>query len=206
MSLQTWHDQDGNLKPFKWEPKKIRAAALLAEGKSRPAVAGEVGVSVDVLKYWTRHPDFGLRIQKILDDYAREVASLAIASRAHRLEVLNDLESRLLDVVESRASGPADPHTGMETGTVVKKERVTQTRTGGTIVETEYQVDTGTISEIRALHKQAAQELGQWSEKQEVELSGGIERVYVLEDDEGNELVTFDIEDDVAALREAGEG
>lgn len=203
MSLQTWHDSEGNLKPFKWEPKKIKAAALIAEGKSHPKIARELDISIDVIKYWTRHPDFALRVKKLLDDYAQEVAMITIANRVHRVQVLNDLEERLLAVVESRAEGPADPHTGMETGMVLRREKVTQTRTGGSITETEYEVDTGLSSEIRALHKQAAQETGQWSEKSEIELSGGIERTYILEDDEGNVLVEFDVELEIKKLDSA---
>lgn len=198
----TWHNEDGSLKEFKWDAKRTKAAAMVAESLPHTKIGPAVGVEPHVVSWWRKHPDFSRRVKKIIDDAAEESATIAIANRVNRVRVLDDLHSRYLQVVEERAQNfSGDLEAGMSSGLVVKKERVTVGR-AGTVTETEYQVDNPTTSAILALHKQAAQETGQWSERSEVSVTGGLDRTYIIEDIQGVVIEAFDIEAEVAGLED----
>ena len=202
----SWHNDDGSLKPFKWDAKKTRAAAMVAESIPHTKIGEALGVQPHVISWWRKHPDFSRRVKKIIDDAAEESATIAIAiaNRVHRVRVLDELNNAHLQVFEERKANPTgDAEPGMSSGLVVKKERVTTNR-NGTTIETEYQIDSALSAEIRALHKQAAQETGQWSEKSEVSVTGGLDRTYIIEDVQGVIIEAFDIEPEVRALN-AGE-
>lgn len=196
----TWHGVDGNLIPFKWDAKRHKAATLLAEGNTAAKVAAAIGVDIRVIAYWRRHPDFSRQVKRIIDDAAIEATTIGIANIVSRVRAYDDLFQRYQKVLEERAENPdGDGAPGMTSGIMVKKERTITTRSS-TTTEIEYQVDNATSAEMRALLKQAAQETGQWSEKSQVELSGGVERSYVVEDLAGGVIRVFDIEEELREI------
>jgi phage terminase small subunit len=97
-----------------------------------------------------------------------EARAGAIAQVEYRLSVLDDLERRYRDLIAARSGDLADEAPGGETGLLVR-----QYKAAGEELRAEYKADTAVTGEIRDLHKQAAHELGQWTEK--LDLSGGIE-------------------------------
>lgn len=171
--------------PFVWNAKRERAAILVAEDEIPDhAIAKEVGVTKKTLENWKLHPDFQAHVGGHVGQIQAGMLKLAIAKKHKRLEVLDDLYRRALDVVELRAMQYAPVDGTQEaagaaarrifgngnvpeaiTGLLVKKE--TPTNTGRVAVE--WNVDTGLMKEIRALQEQASKELGQWVERSEVE-------------------------------------
>jgi len=120
-----------------------------------------------------------LGIREAIDAHLAEVKTRGIAVLEYRVQVLDDLERGYLQVIAERAAAMEGEVAGGGTGLLVRQEKQLGTGDRATII-TEYQADTGITSEIRALHKQAAQELGQWSEKRDINLDGGLRREYVV--------------------------
>lgn len=195
--------------PFSWSAARIEAAILLAADRlSDEEIASKVGVTRRGMAKWKCVPEFQARIQQHRDEFEESVAKLDIASRRRRVGGLDRLHSALFQVIDARSVEYAEEAPGAETGLLVKQLKVIGAGENQQVIE-EWVVDTGTINEIRALQKQAAQELGQWSEKASVTHSGGIRReiVVVTDADTGpidvtNEASFADIEADLAQLRD----
>jgi Terminase small subunit len=123
-------------------------------------------------------------IQSAIQAWRDEAKQAAITEVSYRINRLDDLESRLWDVVADRSAAYANSDViGGDSGLVVRTYKVVGGGENAQMVE-EYQVDTGLIREIRALHEQAAKETGQWLEKHEH--SGSITREFVLVPDPGS--------------------
>ena len=132
-------------------------------------------------------------IAAAIAEHKAAIRAAGIANKQHRVDVLNDLAGRLLRTIAARAADASmkDIPGGAE-GVVVRSYKAVTVYTptgplGGdtlhperdeepetlypakqTVLLAEYTVDTGTLAELRATLKQAAQEVGQWSEKSEV--------------------------------------
>lgn len=177
--------------------KKHQAAILFAEGlHSERQIARELNVARSTLQEWKDHPDF-IEVQA---EYEREVRTealhLAIANKTERIRVLDMLHRKTIEAIEARASafqsdddpishaarvfGDAPPPEAA-TGLFAAKRSISAT---GKPV-TDWVFDASLVKEIRELEKQAAQELGQWSEKSEVTTDGGmrIEIVGIADED-----------------------
>jgi hypothetical protein len=124
---------------------------------------------------WSRFLGWQARLSTIAQNeaaavIARESAARAalqaegIRSRHNRLVALNDRAERMFRVIAER--GDADEFKdvpGGTTGLMVRSWKVA----GGTAY-VEFAVDTGLLAELRAHEKQAAQELGEWTERNEI--------------------------------------
>ena len=105
-------------------------------------------------------------VQARIDEWRAEVKKRAIANVEYRVAKLDDLEKRYWDLIEARAADLPDDIAGGDTGLLVRTEKVIGTGNSAQHI-TEYKADVAVTKEIRELHKQAAQELGQWVEKNE---------------------------------------
>jgi hypothetical protein len=104
-------------------------------------------------------------IQAAVQAWRDEVKRSAIADVDYRVAVLNELETKLHDVITARAAEYTGTSVvGGETGLVVRRYKMVGSGESAQLVE-EYEVDTATIKELRAVHEQAAKELGQWESK-----------------------------------------
>ena len=147
--------------------KKERAAVLIAEDDlTDEAIADAVGVTRRTLGNWKNDPDFMAVVKENVDRIQATMLRLAIARKHKRLAVLDDLHTKALQVIDERTVVSGNGAPGESTGLVVRQIKSVGSGRDAELVE-EYVVDVGLIREIRALHKQAAQELGQWSEKLE---------------------------------------
>lgn len=88
-----------------------------------------------------------------------------IRNRQNRLAALNDRAERMKQVIRERAE--ADEFAKVAGGTSGVLVRQWKIGRDGTAYE-EFAVDTGLLAEMRAHEKQAAQELGEWTEKSEI--------------------------------------
>lgn len=178
--------------------KRERAAVLLAEDElSDEAIASVVGVTRKTLHNWKQLPEFTALVGDNVGQIQAGMLKLAIAKKHKRLAVLDDLHAKALQVIEQRGFRYAtelaeaesaamatrrlfgtDTPTEAMTGLLVKQE----TANNSGVKTVNWAVDTGLMKEIRALHEQAAKELGQWEETVNVN-HGGTVRTIVLEGD-----------------------
>ena len=157
--------------PFRWTQKTNLAAKLCADDRQTDdQIALTVGVTRMTLHRWREHPDFTERVNSLIAAYAEAIKGKGIAELQNRVAAYNDRWDRMRAVIEARAIELATIPGG-STGLLVHTYKMA----GGKepIVMDEYSVDTGLLAEMRATEKQAAQELGQWTEKQEVTGKGG---------------------------------
>jgi hypothetical protein len=193
-----------NFRSFAWSGRSDRAALLVAEDlRTDAAIAAEAGISDRQLRTWKAHPDFAARVDQVRAELRAAVLAEGIASRQNRVDALNERWRRMQRVIDARAIEHADVPGG-DTGLLVRQIKLVKiysTTSSPDDVDdpddtdvlisakmnaqvAEYAVDTGLLKELREHEKQAAQELGQWTEKQE--LSGSLLiREYVGVDLEG---------------------
>lgn len=168
---------------FRWSANRYRAALLLAEDDlSHEAIAEAAGITSRTLRTWKQNSEFAAQVGDYVGQLQAAMLRYRIAKKRHRLKVLNDLHEKLLTVLEERAEEYAGKAPGGATGTVVMQLKQIGTGPFAQTVE-EYAVDIATIKQIMALEQQAAQELGQWQDRVQVEgLTTVVEIVGVPED------------------------
>lgn len=162
--------------------KKQRAAILLAEDElSDEKIAETVGVSRRTLATWKLDPDFAAEVGGYAGKIIADALRLPIAKKHKRIAELNDLNERYHRIIAARAERHAaalaeSPEAAMRavfgdvtpaeaaTGMLVAQPKIAAN--GKTV--TEWAFDKSLDSAIKETHKQAATELGQWTEKSEV--------------------------------------
>jgi AcrR family transcriptional regulator len=154
---------------FAWSGSAEEACNLLAQGNlTHQEIADRVGISRTTLWAWRKNADFKARLDAVIEEIRAEVRRIGIADVIRRVSHLNDMSNRMRRVIEARADDPTMQGVpGGPTGLVVRTQKMIGTGEAATLVE-EYAVDTGLLKELREHHKQAAQELGQWAERQQV--------------------------------------
>jgi len=179
-------------KPFAWNVRRAQAALLLAQKRQTDEeIALEVGLKDRTqLWRWRQHPDFAARVAAHEAELLAALKAEGIANRQNRIDGYNDRYRRLEEVIADRAADPtmaAVP--GGKTGLLAREVKFVVVYEAKRPEGAEpaaptalfpakykepvevYTVDTGTLKELRAVAQQAAQDLGQWTEKRE--LSGG---------------------------------
>lgn len=156
-----------NVPEFNWTEVRARAAVFVAEDRlSDEQIADQVGVNRRQLTRWRAHPTFAARVAELVKQMDDAAARRGIARRMNRVRVLDDRWNRMQAVIAARAEEHA-AIPGGSTGLLVRQVKQIGVGVGAREV-TEYEVDTGLLRELREHEKQAAQELGQWSDKHEL--------------------------------------
>jgi hypothetical protein len=142
---------------------------LVANGKfTTVEIAAELKMSPNTLKQWKKRRDFEVRVERHRQIWRDRVMLTGIADQARRIEALNDRWSRMKTVIEARAADPTMKDVpGGTTGLLVAETK--QVPGTGEIVD-EFSVDTALLRELRAHEEQAAKELGQWTDKHDVNI------------------------------------
>ncbi len=142
--------------------KRDKAALLVAEDRySDEKIAADIGIGRRTLARWKKDEAFSARVREIAADYSQRVFKQGLARRERRLAVLNDLHDKMLQVIAERADSPDLANLpGGKTGLVTKTLKGIGKGDDFQVVE-QYEVDTATVREIRALQEQVATELGQ---------------------------------------------
>lgn len=155
---------------FRWTPEKETAAHDLAMAELTDAkIAEKAGVVRETIWAWKQSPEFTDRIDEHLSVIREKVRAQGIAILELRVRRLNDHWRRMQQVVEDRAADPDMANApGGSTGLLVRKFKMIGSGDSATMVE-EYEFDAALLKELREHEKQAAQELGQWTEKTSVE-------------------------------------
>lgn len=164
-------------------PKQDQAARLVAEDR-RPdrEIAAQCGVAERTLERWKKLPAFMARVAEHREAWRDEELQKGIADRVERIRGYEDRRARLYRVMQARAEQHADVPGG-DTGLLIRQVKLVKVYDAeagdepGTDVlysakksveVEEYAIDTGLLKELRDLERQAAQDLGQWTEKKEL--------------------------------------
>ena len=152
---------------FDWSKSAVDAAELLADGRhSQEEVAERVGVSRSTVRRWLKDPDFAAKVDEHVEEYAKEVRRKWIASQMRRVAAQHDRWMRMQRVIEARADDPdMEKVPGGTTGLITRDWKTVGSGESAQIMPV-YSVDTGLLRELREHEKLAAQELGQWEERQ----------------------------------------
>jgi hypothetical protein len=181
----TKHDEDGPLSPvaigpapraFVWSEPRLRAAFLLAEDElSDEQIADEVGVARNTLATWKRHPAFRVKLLEFVQAVETEIVHIGITRKRNRIARLQKMVDRLEALIEARALDDSYGAPGQSTGLVITKPVMSAK---GDAIEYEHKFDAAIVREYRATLEMVAKELGQLSEKVELQQES-IVRTYV---------------------------
>jgi hypothetical protein len=173
-------------------PKASQAFAdylAMGEGRSLEKLAAQYQGDPKVpptrryktLRKWSALLHWQNRLIEIAEQQRQAIIARGIIEKQNRLDAYNDLFNRSYQVIKARADDISMQGAGSDTGLLVRTYKATKLE-----VYEEYAVDTALIREMRELAKQTAQEMGQWTEKQEVtgKDGGPIRLVRELSDDD----------------------
>lgn len=147
--------------------KQATAAAYVAADElSNEEIAEAVGIGTRTLYRWKEQDVFKAAVNEHVEAIQSAMLRHDIAKRHKRLGTLNRLHEKMLAVIDDRAKKYADAPGG-ETGLIVEDVKAVGNGRDAQIVEV-YAFDAALVREIRAVHEQAAKELGQWTEKSEI--------------------------------------
>ena len=154
------------------------AAVMVAEGrKSYFAIAAKCEVSRQTICNWVKAPEFAAEVERIREEFRKEVAGYSITQRADRIARLQSRWMGIQQVIEERAEQELD-FPGKSSGLVVHDVKSIGHGPNAEVVDV-FRFDAALIKEERELAKQAAIEVGDWEEK--VKHSGTVD---TLSDDE----------------------
>ena len=154
---------------FQWTEQKEKAATLLAQDDLTDVeIAERVAVSPRALYQWKARSEFRERVTSNVEALRQAALSVGIADKARRMRRLDRDWRRLQRVMDERAESlEMQDAPGGQTGTLVRQIRGIGRGEDFQLVE-EFAVDTGLLAELRQIEKQAAQEMGQWVDRQEL--------------------------------------
>ena len=146
---------------FAWDDVRTSAAQRVAEGKlSEDDIANELKISRATLKRWKSHPGFQARVAEIVAETAAALKKQGIRVKETRLAKLNRMVQRIESVILGRAEDmPEAP--GGKSGLLARDYK------GKDADQPVYRFDAPMVKEYRELLKQAAIEVGEWTEKRE---------------------------------------
>lgn len=166
----------GKRRKLRQSETKIRrkAAQLIADDRlTDQEIADQLGVGRATLARWKLEPLFQRRVQEFTEAYATRILNHGIARKERRIEVLNVLHEKMLQVIDERATDKEVAHVaGGTTGLIVKNIKGIGKGEDFQVVEV-FEVDTGVLRELRAVQDQVADEVGNRIKKHEVAGPGG---------------------------------
>jgi hypothetical protein len=150
--------------------KREEAAALLVAQDALPdvAIAARCKIGKATLERWKQRPAFQARVAEHRALWREQLRAQGLLEQQNRLAALNDRWTRLQQVITERAASPEMQSVpGGTTGLLVRQVKSIGFGENNQLVE-EFAVDTPLLKELREHEKQAAQELGEWTEKREL--------------------------------------
>jgi hypothetical protein len=153
---------------LEWNEHLERAALLVAQDSlSDEKIADELGISRKTLHNWKTDAAFVERVNQIVAEIQEKIVARGIAEKQNRIDALNRRHKLMEEVIGARAKNLSSVPGGGKTGLLVRQVKGIGKGEQFQVIE-EYAVDTGLLKEMREHEKQAAIEVGQWSEKHEL--------------------------------------
>jgi len=141
-----------------WDEQKLEALDLIAEGCTpHELIAQKLGIGRKTLWVWREQPAFQSRLQAILHEAAQSLATTRVAHKVLRVKDMQERIEALQYIVSERAKHYGGMHPGADTGYVAPVATASGRQA--------WAVDTGLMTELRALEQAVAKELGQLVEK-----------------------------------------
>ena len=177
---------------FPWSKRREKGALLVAlDDKSDEEIATELKVKRLTIERWKTRTGFMAKVEEHRAGWREEFKDMGIADRRNRVEFANERHRLLQQVIKERAADPLLVGVpGGSTGLIVPEPmlvKVYETREDDDTtlraipklseMAYKYSLDTGLLKEMRELEKQIAQDLGQWTEKIQVEFEKAREEV-----------------------------
>lgn len=166
---------------FQWTSQRRRAVEFVADDRlTDEGIAREIGIARVTLVRWKRHPEFLAAVNAHVERLAAAIEAEGIANRQNRIDAYNRRWECLERIRAERAASPEmESIPGGATGFIVKRLKKVnvvskpdpENEGAPVMVREEYweaAVDVALLKEWRELEKQAAQDMGQWTEKREV--------------------------------------
>lgn len=154
-----------------WNPKRVEAAQLVAEDQlSDEKIAQQLSIARATLARWKTEEVFKDRVTEIINARAEALKKKGIRLRENRLAKLNSVVEKIEQVFAERAArATLSPEVDDEQCPQI----VGELKTGVVLIQhkrfgTEYAIDAPALREYREYLKQAAIEVGEWTEKQEI--------------------------------------
>lgn len=161
-----------NVPEFEWTEQRVEAAALVAQDAlTDEEIASNLGIDRRTLTRWKGEAEFRQRVGEIVKETHERIVARGIAEKQNRIDALNRRWKLMDDVIRQRAENLTDVAGGGNTGLLVRQVKGAGSGEAFRLIE-EYAVDTGLLKELREHEKQAAQELGQWTEKSDLTSNG----------------------------------
>jgi len=177
---------------WEWTASKETAALLLAEDSlSIPQIAKQLHLSEKTIDRWKQHPDFKSRIEANVAAFRTRFLEYGLARKENRIAALTDLFRRQQLILQERgASLEMQSVPGGKSGLMCVTWRQLGQGEEAQLIP-EYAADTGLSREIRGTLDQVSVELGQKSEKHELEVKKTYDagRLGELTDDELGTLI-----------------
>lgn len=146
---------------FPWDELRSKAAQQVAEGQlTEHQIAEGLGLARATIERWKSHPGFQARVAEIVAETATALKKQGIRVKETRLAKLNRMVQRIESVILGRAEDmPEAP--GGKSGLLARDYK------GKDADQPVYRFDAPMVKEYRELLKQAAIEVGEWTEKRE---------------------------------------
>lgn len=124
------------------------------------------------LKNWAVAFGWQARLAEIAEVERQAIVAKGIAEKQNRIDAYNDRWRRMQQVIAERAEDiELQDVAGGKTGLIVHNVKGVGKGEDFQLIDL-YEVDTGLLKELREHEKQAAQELGQWTEKKDLTTNG----------------------------------
>ena len=117
---------------------------------------------------WSRAHAWQQRLADIAEAERQAIVTQGIADKVERVRGYNERRELMCQVIAERGADPGmQDVAGGRTGLIVHNVKGVGKGEDFQLIDL-YEVDTGLLKELREHEKQAAQELGQWTEKREL--------------------------------------
>lgn len=173
---------------WKWTKQREQAAKLAAEDTlTNDQIAATIGITRQGIDRWRAAPEFQARVASIVAAYADAIKDEGIANVKNRVAALNrDFDATETIIAERAAAPEVQAAPGGKTGRIVRTQKMLGSGEFGREIE-EFAYDGALIQSRMALLKQAAQDLGQWTERKELTGKDGAPLVTVYLPDNGRD-------------------
>ncbi len=142
--------------------KHLQAARMYADGQKTADIAASIGAKIFTVNSWFNRDEFQAEIEKFVKADRAALSAEGIANKKNRLAEYDRRWMLMKAVIKARSEWDALADApGGDTGLIVREFR-------GNSIEVNYKVDIGFLREMRELEKQAAIEVGDWTEKKEL--------------------------------------